>query len=81
MKECVSYFCVESSGTLGSSDIFGSADQPANEATIFHVVRSTACGNERVHELSLFKNEFVLLCINNQEEVSVQLSNSCFERV
>ena len=37
----MSYFRVESSGTLGSSDIFGSAD----EATIFHVVRSFAATN------------------------------------
>ena len=32
-------------------------------------------------ELSLFNNEFVLFCINNQAQVSVYLSKSCFERV
>ena len=31
-------------------------------------------------EISLFNNEFVLFCINNQAQVSVHLSNSCFER-
>jgi len=45
LKECLSYFRVESSGTLGSSDIFKSADRPANEATIFYVVRSFAATN------------------------------------
>ena len=34
----MSYFCIESSGTLGSSDIFGSADQPANEANPFSML-------------------------------------------
>ena len=32
-------------------------------------------------ELSLFNNEFVLFCINNQAQFSVHLSNSSFERV
>ena len=32
-------------------------------------------------ELSLFNNEFVLFRINNQAQLSVHLSNSCFERV
>ena len=41
-KEWVSCCRVESSGTLDSSDIFGTADQPAHEATIFHVVRAFA---------------------------------------
>ena len=42
VKECVFYFCFESLGTIGSSDIFRSADEPANEGTSFHVVRSFA---------------------------------------
>ena len=58
VKEWVSYFRVESSGTLGSSDIFGSADQPANEATNFRVVRSLHF--EWEGESSLFTNAFVL---------------------
>ena len=32
-------------------------------------------------ELSLFNNEFVLFCINNQAQLSVHLLNSYFERV
>ena len=32
-------------------------------------------------ELSLFNNEFVLFCINNQAQLSVHISNNCFKRV
>ena len=41
----------------------------------------TACGRRRLVTVSLFNNEFVLFCINNQAQFSVHLSNSCFERV
>ena len=77
----MSYFRVESLGTFGSSDIFGSADQPANEATIFHGVEAANCAWNREGELSLFNNEFVLFCIDNQAQVSVHLAKSCSERV
>ena len=50
VKEWVSYFRVVSSGTLGSSDILGSADQPANEAMIFHVAQSLTATNCRWNE-------------------------------
>ena len=63
MKECVSYFRVESSGTLGS------------------ILRGYKLRVEWEGELSLFDNEFVMFCINNQAQVSVHLSNGCFERV
>ena len=32
-------------------------------------------------ELLLFNNEFVLFCITNQAQLTIHLSNSCFERV
>ena len=32
-------------------------------------------------ELSLFNNEFLLVCINNQAQLSVPIANNCFERV
>ena len=67
VKEWVSYFRVESSGTLGFSDIFGSADQPANEATNFRVVRSLRV--EWEGESSLFTNEFVLFCVNKLRNI------------
>ena len=35
LKECVSYFRVESSGTLGRSGIFGSAHEPAKKGYDF----------------------------------------------
>ena len=46
--ERVSYFRVESSGTLGSLDISGSADQPANEAMIFRVSATNCVWNEKM---------------------------------
>ena len=97
LKEWVSYFRVESSDTLGSSDIFGSADQPANlprlRFSMWFEKRGWFClgfDPSRLQfklcvkwegELSLFNNEFVLFCINDQAQVSLNLSNSCFERV
>ena len=36
---------------------------------------------EREGESSLVTSEFVLFCLNNQAQVSVHLSSSCFERV
>ena len=70
----MSNFRVQSSGTLGSSDIFGSADQLANEATIFHVVRGG--------ELSLFNNELnVLFCFNQAQVLStcqIVVSKECW---
>ena len=87
MKECVSYFRIESSGTPGSSDTFRPSDQPANEFTrithfLYHaMLRGYKLRVEGEGELSLFNNEFVLFCINNQAQLSVHLSNVCLERV
>ena len=78
----MSYFHVESSGTFGSSDIFGSSDQPPNESTrITHfpcyvMLRGYKLYVEGEGELSLFNNEFVLFCINNEAQLSVHLSNT-----
>ena len=72
----MSYFRVESLGTFGSSDIFGSADQPANEATIFHGVRSfelrlqTACGIEKVRYRCLTMNLYSFVSITRPKFLS-----------
>ena len=70
----MSYFRVESSGTLGSSDIFGSADQPANEAKIFHVVRSFAATNcvlnEKVSYCCLTMNLYSFVSITRHKFLS-----------
>ena len=62
-------FRVESLGAVGSSDIFGSPDQPAKKATIFHVVRSfapTNCvWNEKVSHRWLPKNLYSFVSITS----------------
>ena len=67
-------FPVESLGALGSSDIFGSPDQPANETTIFHVVWSFAATNcvwnEKVSHRWLPKNLYSFLSITRQKFLS-----------
>ena len=84
MKECVSYFRVASSGTLGSSDMFLSDDQPANEATIFDIVRSTACGNEEVGYRCLKMNLYSFVSIVTYKFLStsqIVVSKEFFQKI
>ena len=75
MKECVSYFCIESLGTLGSLDIFGPANQPAVKAMIFHVVRSfmaiNCMWNEKVSYRCLTMNLYSFVSITRHNFLSI----------
>ena len=75
VKECVSYFRIESLGTLGSLDIFGPANHPAVKAMIFHVVRSfTAINcmwNERVSYRCLTMNLYSFVSITRHNFLSI----------
>ena len=75
MKECVSYFRIESLGTLGSLDIFGPANHTAVKAMIFHVVQSfTAINcmwNEKVSYRCLTMNLYSFVSITRHNFLSI----------
>ena len=84
LKECVSYFRVESSVHPAAQTL---SDPPISLLTMLtHIPCSSILRGYKLRvewegELSLFNNEFVLFCINDQAQLSAHISNNCFERV
>ena len=71
----MSYFRIESLGTLGSLDIFGPANHPAVKAMIFHVVQSfmaiNCMWNEKVSYRCLTMNLYSFVSITRQNFLSI----------
>ena len=83
LKEYVSYFRVESSVHPAAQT---SSDPPISLLTVLtHIPCSSILRGYKLRvewegELSLFNNEFVLFCINDQAQLSAHISNNCFEK-